>query len=163
MVIEINSDGIAWGQVKHALREAGYKVFLQPILFDDARANLFLEPRSEPEGGELKHGLLVFPGGCQAGSHSERVIENSFNKTCPIHNVPIVNLQHPMKPLGVIMAQVCPECQKEPESFAFQEKPAAKSSTNVLNASVCQSCGCKLDGQPLKKICSCRCHIDGVR
>jgi hypothetical protein len=129
VIIEINTDSSQWAQVKHALREAGYKTFLQATLFDADRANLFLEPRSEPQGGTLKHGLLVFPGGCEAGSHSERDIEDID---------------------GI-------------EGFSLQDKPAAKSSTNVLNASVCQSCGCKLDGQPLKKVCSCRCHVDGVR
>lgn len=45
----------------------------------------------------------------------------------------------------------------------LQNKLAAKSSTSVLNASVCQSCGCKLDGQKLAKSCPCRCHVDGPR
>src|SRR6266446_9951601 len=117
LILELETESEVWRRVKHALREAGYKSFLQPNLFDATRANLFLEPRSEPQGGHLNRGFLVFPGSCEAGSHSER----------------------------------------EVQPYVIEEKPAAKSSTNVLNASVCQSCGCKLDGQPLKKVCTCRC------
>lgn len=47
--------------------------------------------------------------------------------------------------------------------FPFVVKPAAKSSTWVLKASVCQRCGCKLDGLTLKRACDCRCHKDGPR
>lgn len=49
------------------------------------------------------------------------------------------------------------------EPYPFNIKPAAKSSTSVLKASVCQRCGCKLDGKPLTKKCDCKCHIEGVR
>lgn len=127
--IEIPLGSEVWLKVVHALREAGYKSFFQTNLFDPTRLSLFLEPRSEPQDGRLTHGLILFPGGCQAGSHSEREIE--FLETA--------------------------------ETFTMQDKPVSKSSTNVLNASVCQSCGCKLDGQPLKKVCACRCHVDGAR
>lgn len=126
LIVEISTESEEWRKVKFALREAGYKSFFQTTLYDPERVNLFLEPRSEPQDGHLNRGLIVFPGGCQAGSHSEREIESE-------------------------------------ETFSLQDKPVAKSSTNVLNASVCQSCGCKLDGQPLKKVCACRCHVDGAR
>ena len=51
------------------------------------------------------------------------------------------------------------------DAYEFKEKPAAKSSTNVLNASVCQSCGCKLDGkvESMKPGCKCKCHTEVVR
>jgi len=62
MVIELNSDSKVWQEVRHALREAGYKVSLQQHLYDD-HMSLFLEPRCEPEGGELKQGLIVYDGG----------------------------------------------------------------------------------------------------
>lgn len=47
--------------------------------------------------------------------------------------------------------------------YPFILKPAAKSSSTVMVASVCQSCGCKLDGRSLKKACACRCHVKGPR
>lgn len=47
--------------------------------------------------------------------------------------------------------------------YEFPNNSVAKSSTNVLQASVCQSCGCKLDGKTLKKVCNCRCHTEGPR
>jgi len=43
-------------------------------------------------------------------------VENGLNRTCPIHLVPMQNIQHPTKPLGVIVAQICPECQKQFEA-----------------------------------------------
>jgi hypothetical protein len=49
------------------------------------------------------------------------------------------------------------------EPFPFNVKPAAKSSTSVMQASVCQKCGCKLDGKSLKQACSCKCHVKGPR
>lgn len=44
--------------------------------------------------------------------------------------------------------------------FPFNVKPAAKSSTNVLKAGVCQKCGCKMDGRHAggKIGCKCVCH-----
>ena len=56
-----------------------------------------------------------------------------------------------------------------PESFDLPWVPsnnaAAKSSTSVLKASICQRCGCKLDGkvESMRPGCSCRCHKDGAR
>jgi len=47
--------------------------------------------------------------------------------------------------------------------YPFPNRPPARSSTSVLQASVCQRCGCKLDGKPLKKRCDCRCHTEGAR
>lgn len=47
--------------------------------------------------------------------------------------------------------------------YPFNEKPAAKSSTSVMQASVCQKCGCKLDGKAFKKGCLCQCHKTGSR
>lgn len=51
------------------------------------------------------------------------------------------------------------------DSYQFEERPAAKSSTSVLKASVCQRCGCKLDGkiESMKPGCTCKCHTEGVR
>lgn len=47
-------------------------------------------------------------------------VENNLNRVCKIHNIPMKNLQHPMKPLGVIMAQICPECEKAAERNALR-------------------------------------------
>lgn len=47
--------------------------------------------------------------------------------------------------------------------YPFTLKPPAKSSTSVLQASVCQKCGCKLDGKPLFRQCGCKCHVEGPR
>lgn len=51
------------------------------------------------------------------------------------------------------------------EEYKFPNNPVAKSSTSVLKASVCQKCGCKLDGklESMKKGCQCRCHVSGPR
>jgi len=46
----------------------------------------------------------------------------------------------------------------------FRDRPAAKSSTSVMQASVCQGCGHKLDGRkgvsrgPDGRPCTCKCH-----
>lgn len=50
------------------------------------------------------------------------------------------------------------------QPFPFIEKPAAKSSTMTLVASVCQLCGHKLDGKigGNGDVCSCRCHAGRV-
>jgi hypothetical protein len=133
MVIEISTDSDVWQKVKHALRSAGYRYFLQMDLFDSNRSALFLEPIVEPEGGKLSHGFTVYPGGCENGSHSEQLPDGLLN----------YDVFNPNPP------------------FIIQERPAAKSSTNVLNASVCQTCGCKLDGKSLTRPCSCRCHVVG--
>lgn len=44
--------------------------------------------------------------------------------------------------------------------YPFKLKPSAKSSTSVMRASVCQKCGCKLDGKHGggKIGCKCKCH-----
>jgi len=81
VIIEISSDSSEWLAVKHALREAGWKAFLQTSLFDPNRANLFLERRAEdPEGGELKRGLLVYDGGAKIGSEINEVYEQEISK-----------------------------------------------------------------------------------
>jgi len=48
--------------------------------------------------------------------------------------------------------------------YPFKLKPPTKSSTSVLTASVCQRCGCKLDGKHGggKVGCKCACH-EGAR
>jgi hypothetical protein len=51
----------------------------------------------------------------------------------------------------------------EDTPYPFNVKPAAKSSTSVLKASVCQRCGCKLDGKALTRPCNCLCHKNGAR
>jgi hypothetical protein len=48
-------------------------------------------------------------------------------------------------------------------TYPLKLKPPAKSSTSVLQVSVCQRCGCKLDGQPLNEKCDCTCHTKGAR
>jgi hypothetical protein len=127
MVIEINTASEVWAHTRNALREAGWKVFIQSNLFDTNSANLFLERRTEDPEGRLSHGFIVHDGG--ARTHIQ-----------------------------------LPEAVFDPEPpFQITERPAVKSSTSVLKASVCQSCGCKLDGQPLTKPCSCRCHVDGAK
>ena len=56
--------------------------------------------------------------------------------------------------------ELCDECTP----YEFKERPPAKSSTSVLQASVCQLCGHKLDGKknasrgPDGKACTCLCH-----
>jgi len=49
------------------------------------------------------------------------------------------------------------------EPYPFVERPAAKSTTSVMKASVCQRCGCRLDGKSLARPCDCRCHKKGPR
>ena len=54
------------------------------------------------------------------------------------------------------------------EAYVFTERPPAKSSTSVLQVSVCQQCGHKLDGRSAAegsqsfgkdgKACQCNCH-----
>lgn len=46
------------------------------------------------------------------------------------------------------------------EPYPFKLKLVAKSSTSVMQASVCQKCGCKLDGKHGggKVGCKCGCH-----
>ena len=63
MVIEIEKESDVWLKVRHALRDAGYKCYFQLNMFDKDRASLFLEEIPEPEGGELKHGLILYDGG----------------------------------------------------------------------------------------------------
>lgn len=56
-------------------------------------------------------------------------------------------------------SETCEVCKDIP--YIFPDRPAAKSSTSVMQTSVCQRCGCKLDGKTLKKVCHCKCHTDG--
>lgn len=44
-------------------------------------------------------------------------------------------------------------------AYVFPNNPVAKSSTSVMQAGVCQSCGCRRDGKKLNKKCECRCHV----
>ena len=50
------------------------------------------------------------------------------------------------------------------DAYQFEEKPVAKSSTNVLKATVCQICGHPFDGKKNAslgrdgKACTCFCH-----
>jgi hypothetical protein len=46
------------------------------------------------------------------------------------------------------------------EPFPFKLKPAAKSSTSVMQAMVCQKCGHKFDGKigGAGEPCNCECH-----
>jgi len=54
--------------------------------------------------------------------------------------------------------------QPEESAFQFKEKPVAKSSTSVLKATVCQTCGHPFDGQKNSSLgadglpCKCFCH-----
>jgi len=63
VIITIPSESSVWLQVKHLLRSAGLRYYLQSNLFDKNSSELFLEPIPEPEGGELRNGLIVFDGG----------------------------------------------------------------------------------------------------
>ena len=49
---------------------------------------------------------------------------------------------------------------KPPETPGTTDRPAAKSSTSVMQAGVCQACGCPMDGQDGggKVGCQCKCH-----
>lgn len=44
--------------------------------------------------------------------------------------------------------------------YQFPNNPAAKSTTFVMQAAVCQTCGCKRDGklESMKAGCKCLCH-----
>lgn len=46
------------------------------------------------------------------------------------------------------------------EMFEFTERPVVKSSTNVLQATICQKCGHKFDGKigGNGEPCNCKCH-----
>lgn len=52
----------------------------------------------------------------------------------------------------------------DPDDYEFDERPAAKSSTSVLKATVCQICGHPFDGQKAASRdkdgnpCTCFCH-----
>jgi len=65
MVITIPSESSVWLQVRHALRAAGLRYYLQSNLFDKNSSELFLEPVPEPEGGELIAGMIVYEGGAR--------------------------------------------------------------------------------------------------
>jgi hypothetical protein len=80
VIVEINTDSTVWSAVKHALREAGYKYFLQEQLYSPNKT-LFVEPRAmEPEGGKLSHGLLVYQGGAIVDSHVQEVYSEEIQK-----------------------------------------------------------------------------------
>ncbi len=52
----------------------------------------------------------------------------------------------------------------QPESYEFKIRPAAKSSTSVMKATVCQICGHPFDGKKNASLgadgtaCKCFCH-----
>jgi hypothetical protein len=80
MILEISTDSETWMHVKHALREAGYKYYLQENLFGPNKT-LFTERRGpEPEGGKLIHGMIVYPGGCLVGSEIQEVYDQEIGK-----------------------------------------------------------------------------------
>jgi hypothetical protein len=66
LIIEIPSDGKVWLQVKHALRSAGLRYYLQEQLFSTNKT-LFIEELPEPENGKLTRGMVVYEGGCEVG------------------------------------------------------------------------------------------------
>lgn len=71
---------------------------------------------------------------------------------------------HCLEPLETDDTFVCPRCvDEEMKPYPFVTKAAAKSSSLSLQASVCQGCGCKLDGKAFKAGCKCTCHTKGVR
>jgi hypothetical protein len=79
MTLEISTDSESWLHVKHALREAGLKYYLQEQMFTPNKS-LFVEPRApEPEGGKLSHGLIVYEGGSAINS---AVAEAYEKQTC---------------------------------------------------------------------------------
>jgi hypothetical protein len=78
MVIEIETDSDVWLVLKHAIREAGYSYIIQNSVEHNS---LELKPRAkEPEGGQLKHGFIVYDGGCQIGSVVQEVYEQEIKK-----------------------------------------------------------------------------------
>jgi len=52
----------------------------------------------------------------------------------------------------------------EPDAYKFEDRPAAKSSTSVMKATVCQICGHAFDGKKNASLgadglpCKCFCH-----
>lgn len=89
MIIEINSDSEVWIKVKHALREAGYRYYFQQNLFDAKHVDMFLEQRPEPEGGELSHGLIVYPGGCQVGAVTTTMTTADWLRSCEANGIKV--------------------------------------------------------------------------
>ena len=81
MILEISTDSETWMHVKHALREAGYKFYLQENLFGPNKT-LFTERRApEPEGGKLIHGMLVYSGGAEISSPIQEVYDVEVGKS----------------------------------------------------------------------------------
>lgn len=82
MILQVSSDSESWLRIKHALREAGLKFYIQETLHGPEKT-LFVEPRAaEPEGGKLTHGMLVYEGGCEVGSSIiQEVYEQEIGKS----------------------------------------------------------------------------------
>ena len=130
MLIEFSTDSDVWLQLKHAIRATGRRYHFQQNLFDSNRVTLFLEELPEPEGGELRNGLIVYDGGSGAA--------HGFSMDSKVFEV----------------------YQQETEAYQFPNNPVVKPTTNVASAStVCVTCGCRLGrGQVNTKNCQCNCH-----
>jgi len=125
MILKISTDSQSFLYLKQALQAAGLKFVIQEDMFDPYKT-LFIDKRYEdPEGGELKHGMIVYRGGAIIDSQVQEIYEQEIT-------MPVV----------------------------LQDKPAAKSTTNVAAAStVCVTCGCRLGPQQTNtKGCMCNCH-----
>lgn len=74
------------------------------------------------------------------------------------------------RPVRIGGFEIVPEYSAGDEGpgYKFVEKPVAKSSTSVMQANVCQTCGHKMDGRdgktnkssfgPDGRACKCICH-----
>lgn len=81
MILKISTDTETWMHVKSALRAAGLKYYLQEEMFGPEKT-LFVEPRaSEPEGGKLTKGFVVYDGGCIVGSTIQEVYDAEVGKS----------------------------------------------------------------------------------
>ena len=81
MILQVSSDSESWLRIKHALREAGLKFYLQENMYGPEKT-LFVEPRAvEPEGGKLTHGMIVYDGGCIVGSTVQEIYDQEIGKS----------------------------------------------------------------------------------
>jgi hypothetical protein len=81
MILQVSSDSESWLRIKHALREAGLKFYLQENMYGPEKT-LFVEPRAvEPEGGKLTQGFIVYQGGAEISSPIQEVYEQEIGKS----------------------------------------------------------------------------------
>jgi hypothetical protein len=112
--IRIKPDSDTWLALKHMIRECGYRY----VLHEDPERFFHLEliPRQEePEGGQLKHGFIVLPGGCQIGSVVQEVYDAEINRlTIPIQDKPAAKSSTSVA-AAATTCQVC-GCRKGPNT-----------------------------------------------